>query len=47
MSIKEFYASRKHAANRRRLYARIDSLPESTIRDELLIIAQRHELASH
>lgn len=46
MSIKKFYATRKHAANRRRMYARIGALPDSTVREELLAIAQRHELAN-
>lgn len=33
--------SRKIA--RRRLYARIYALPQSTVREELLAIAQRHD----
>lgn len=47
MSFKEFRADRKRAANRRRLYARINALPQSTVRDELVVIAQRHENMSH
>ena len=31
--------------NRRRLYARINALPDSTVRRELLAIAQRHDTA--
>jgi hypothetical protein len=29
--------------NRRRLYARIHALPDSTVREELLAIAQRYD----
>ncbi|WP_255060707.1 hypothetical protein [Mycolicibacterium arenosum] len=29
--------------NRRRLYAKIYALPQSTVREELLAIAQRHD----
>jgi hypothetical protein len=29
--------------HRRRLYARINAMPSSTVREELLAIAQRHE----
>jgi len=29
--------------SRRRLYARINALPDSTVREELLAIAQRYE----
>ena len=29
--------------NRRRLYARINALPDSTVREELVAIAQRHD----
>ncbi|BBX51153.1 MULTISPECIES: hypothetical protein [Mycobacteriaceae] len=43
MSFGQFRADVKRAVNRRRLYARIYALPESTVRDELLAIAQRHE----
>ena len=29
--------------NRRRLYARLNALPDSTVREELLAIAQRYD----
>lgn len=44
MSFAQFRANQKLARDRRRLYARINRLPESTVREELLAIAQRHEL---
>jgi hypothetical protein len=43
MSFAEFRADMKRARTRRRLYARINAMPDSTIRSELLAIAQRHE----
>ncbi|HKV21132.1 MAG TPA: hypothetical protein VJR50_19010 [Mycobacterium sp.] len=43
MSFAEFRADMKRARIRRRLYARINAMPDSTIREELLAIAQRHE----
>ncbi len=43
MSFAQFRADVKRAVHRRRLYARINALPDSTVRDELLAIAQRHE----
>jgi hypothetical protein len=43
MSFGQFRADMKRAVNRRRLYARIYAMPDSTVRDELLAIAQRHE----
>lgn len=43
MSFAEFRADAKRARSRRRLYARINAMPDSTIRAELLAIAQRHE----
>jgi hypothetical protein len=43
MSITQFRADLTRSINRRRLYARIYALPKSTIRDELLAIAQRHD----
>ncbi|WP_173010015.1 hypothetical protein [Mycolicibacterium sp. P9-64] len=43
MSITQFRADLTRSINRRRLYARINALPESTIREELLAIAQRHD----
>ena len=43
MSIAQFRADLTRSINRRRLYARINALPDSTIREELLAIAQRHD----
>jgi hypothetical protein len=43
VSFAEFRANVKRAHSRRRLYARINNLPDSTMREELLAIAQRHE----
>jgi hypothetical protein len=43
MSITRFRADLTRNINRRRLYARINALPNSTIREELLAIAQRHD----
>lgn len=43
MSFAEFRADMKRARTRRRLYARINAMPDSTIREELLAIAQRHD----
>jgi hypothetical protein len=43
MSITEFRANARRAKERRNLYARINRLPNSTVREELLAIAQRHE----
>jgi hypothetical protein len=43
MSITQYRASRRRAKEVRRLYARINDLPDSTVREELLAIAQRHE----
>lgn len=43
MSIAQFRADMRRTVNRRRLYARINALPNSTVREELLAIAQRHE----
>ena len=44
MSIMQYHANAKLARQRRRLYARINSLPSSTVREELIAIAQRDEL---
>jgi hypothetical protein len=44
MSFAQFRADLKRANNRRRLYARINAMPDSTVREELIAIAQRHEL---
>jgi hypothetical protein len=43
MSFAQFRADLTRTMNRRRLYARINALPNSTVREELLAIAQRHE----
>ena len=43
MSFTEFRTDVKRAVNRRRMYARINALPDSTVRSELLAIALRHE----
>jgi hypothetical protein len=43
MSITEYRANAKRAKERRRLYARISRLPNSTVREELLAIALRDE----
>jgi hypothetical protein len=43
MSITQFRADLTRKINRRRLYARIHALPQSTVREELLAIAQRHD----
>jgi hypothetical protein len=43
MSITEFRTNAKRARERRNLYARINRLPSSTVREELIAIAQRHE----
>jgi hypothetical protein len=45
MSFAQFRADVKRARSRRRLYARINALPNSTVREELLAIAQRHEFS--
>jgi hypothetical protein len=43
MSITQYRANAKRAREVRRLYARINNLPDSTVREELLAIAQRHD----
>jgi len=43
MSVAQFRANLRIARDRRRLYARIRSLPDSSIRDELLAVAERYE----
>jgi hypothetical protein len=45
MSFAQFRADVKVARSRRRLYARINALPDSTVREELIAIAQRHEFS--
>lgn len=44
MSFAQFRADVKRARSRRRLYARINAMPSSTVRDELVAIVQRQEL---
>jgi hypothetical protein len=43
MSFAQLRADLTRTMNRRRLYARIHALPDSTVREELLAIAQRHD----
>ncbi|WP_201274454.1 hypothetical protein [Mycolicibacterium sp. CH28] len=43
MSLAQFRTDMKRAMKRRRLYARINALPPSTVREELVAIAQRYE----
>ncbi|WP_200902688.1 hypothetical protein [Mycobacterium sp. EPa45] len=43
MSIAQFRDDMKRSMRRRRLYARINALPQSTVREELVAIAQRYE----
>jgi len=43
MSIAQFRDNMKRANNRRRLYARINAMPDSTVREELIAVAQRYE----
>jgi hypothetical protein len=43
MSFTQFRTDVKRAVNRRRMYSRINALPDSTVRNELLAIARRHE----
>jgi hypothetical protein len=43
MSFVQFREDLTRAMNRRRLYARINGLPDSTVREELLAIAQRYD----
>lgn len=45
MSFTQFRTDVKRAVIRRRTYARINALPDSTVRDELLAIARRHDEA--
>ena len=45
MSFSQFRSDLTRGMNRRRLYARINALPDSTVREELLAIAQRYEEA--
>ncbi|SRX79019.1 hypothetical protein [Mycolicibacterium parafortuitum] len=41
----QYRAARQISRDRRRLYARIAKMPNSTIRDELVAVAQRYESA--
>ena len=43
MSLAQFRDNMKRATNRRRLYARINAMPDSTVREELIAVAQRYE----
>jgi hypothetical protein len=43
MSFAKIRHDMKRARSRRRLYARINSMPHSTVREELIAIAQRAE----
>lgn len=43
MSFAQFRENMKRTNSRRRLYARINALPDSTIREELIAVAQRYE----
>jgi hypothetical protein len=45
MSFAQFRADLARTMSRRRLYARINALPDSTVREELLAIAQRYDEA--
>jgi hypothetical protein len=48
MSFAQFRADMKNARQRRRMYERIEALPaDSTVRAELLAVAQRYEDARH
>jgi transcription termination factor Rho len=44
MSFAQFREDLSRSISRRRLYARINALPDSTFREELLVIAQRQEM---
>ncbi len=43
MSISQFRNDLTRKINRRRLYAKIYAMPHSTVREELIAIAQRHD----
>lgn len=47
MSITQYRTNLKRSRARRRLYARINGLPDSTVREELLAIAQKHEFGTN
>lgn len=44
MSFAQFRANQKRAGMRRRLYARINQMPDSSVREELIAVVQRYEL---
>jgi hypothetical protein len=43
MPFAQFRTDLTRTMSRRRLYARINALPDSTVREELIAIAQRYE----
>ena len=43
MPLTQFRNDMKRAINRRRLHARINAMPPSTVREELVAIARRYE----
>ncbi|BBX02564.1 hypothetical protein [Mycolicibacterium moriokaense] len=43
MSFAQFREKKKREMERRRMHARICALPDSTVREELIAIAQRYE----
>lgn len=43
MSFAQFREDLSRNISRRRIYARINALPDSTVREELIAIAQRHD----
>ena len=45
MSLAQFREEMSRSISRRRLYARINALPDSTVREELIAIAQRHDVS--
>jgi hypothetical protein len=45
MSFAQFRANVKRDRSRRRLYARINAMPDSTVREEMLAIVQRQEFS--
>jgi hypothetical protein len=47
MSFAKNRAARQIARDRRRLYARIATMPHSTVREELIAVAQRYEIGAH
>ncbi|VEG58558.1 Uncharacterised protein [Mycolicibacterium aurum] len=47
MSFAKNRAARQIARDRRRLYARIATMPHSTVREELIAVAQRYEHGEH